>query len=487
MTVSNSRQNEMQHESLKKDINKKEILRALEEGVMFINEDLEILDEYSGSLEKIIDQELNVGQTFVSIFKNRVPENIVNNTFEYMNLMFKDDLDEETINELNPLNVVEFHFENRWGLWTSSKYLSFKFNRLEKDNKIIALIITISDITKQISLSKKLEEIEKDTNKQMEWLVNMLHVEPQLLKEFIDVSEQEMQSIDKELRSTKEAADYDRIFNKLLRFIHQLISNASLLKLKFFITRVKKFEQEVRKISDKKEKNSGDFVPIVIQLGEIRQMLQDVRVMMTRFKHFTESIRPKRQFEDGLIIRAIANLVKNLSNDIGKEVHFDYSRFNSSAIPYAYQQIVREFLIILVRFSIIFCFEKPDERRSANKNPIGTLDIETFGTAKVFGFKLRHDGRLIRIERLLQKSIENTEADISDDKHSIQDQLGTEVIRLLFMPTTATSSLSEAEYSQEIFNDMEVVKKKLKMHRGKIKITFTSENYCEYTITLPIS
>lgn len=487
MTVSNSRQNEMQHESLKKDINKKEILRALEEGVMFINEDLEILDEYSGSLEKIIDQELNVGQTFVSIFKNRVPENIVNNTFEYMNLMFKDDLDEETINELNPLNVVEFHFENRWGLWTSSKYLSFKFNRLEKDNKIIALIITISDITKQISLSKKLEEIEKDTNKQMEWLVNMLHVEPQLLKEFIDVSEQEMQSIDKELRSTKEAADYDRIFNKLLRFIHQLISNASLLKLKFFITRVKQFEQEVRKISDKKEKNSGDFVPIVIQLGEIRQMLQDVRVMMTRFKHFTESIRPKRQFEDGLIIRAIANLVKNLSTDIGKEVHFDYSRFNSSAIPYAYQQIVREFLIILVRFSIIFCFEKPDERRSANKNPIGTLDIETFGTAKVFGFKLRHDGRLIRIERLLQKSIENTEADISDDKHSIQDQLGTEVIRLLFMPTTATSSLSEAEYSQEIFTDMEVVKKKLKMHRGKIKITFTSENYCEYTITLPIS
>jgi hypothetical protein len=54
------------------------------------------------------------------------------------------------------------------------------------------------------------------------------------------------------------------------------------------------------------------------------------------------------------------------------------------------------------------------------------------------------------------------------------------------MPTTATSSLTEAEYSQEIFNDMEVVKKKLKMHRGKIKITFTSENYCEYTVSFPL-
>ena len=101
--------------------------------------------------------------------------------------------------------------------------------------------------------------------------------------------------------------------------------------------------------------------------------------------------------------------------------------------------------------------------------------------------KLRHDGRLIRIERLLQKSIENTENEIQEDKNAVRDQLGTEVIKLLFMPTTATSSLSEAEYSQEIFNDMEVAKKKLKMHRGKIKIIFTSENYCEYTISLPVN
>jgi chemotaxis protein histidine kinase CheA len=401
--------------------------------------------------------------------------------------MFKDDLDEETVNELNPLNVVEFHFENRWGLWTSSKYLSFKFTRVTRNRKIIGIIASVSDITKQISLSKKLEEVEKDTNKQMEWLVNMLHVEPPLLREFLDVSELDMQAIDKELRGTKDTTDFTPIFNKLLRFVHQLISNATLLDLKFFITKLKQFESDIRKISAKKEKSSGDFVPIVIQLGEIRQMLQDVKVLMNRFKHFTNSIRPKRQFEDGLIIRAIANLVENLSKDLGKEVEFNFSRFNSSSIPYSYQQVVREFLIILVRFSILYCFEKPDERRSANKSPMGTLEIETFSSSRTFGFRLRHDGRLIRIERLLQKSIENTEAEILEEKNSVQDQLGTEVIRLLFMPTTATSSFSEAEYSQEIFNDMELAKKKLKMHRGKIKIIFTSENYCEYTISLPLN
>jgi hypothetical protein len=476
----------MKTETVKDNINKQEILGALEEGVLYINDDFELADEYSVSLEKIIDQEIHPGMKFLSLFENRVPENIVNNTLEYLHLMFKDDLDEETVNELNPLNVVEFHFENRWGLWTSSKYLTFRFNRLRRNKKIVGLIITVYDITKQISLTKKLEEVEKDTNKQMEWLVNMLHVEPPLLKEFLDVSELEMQAIDNELRDAKEADEINSIFKKLLRIVHQLISNASLLNLSFFLAKVKHFESEIKKISEKKEINSADFVPIVIQLGEIRQMLQDVKVLMNRFKHFTVSLRPKRQFEDGLIIRAVANLVKTMSSDIGKEVQFSYEKFNSSAIPYTYQQIVREFLIILVRFSILYCFEKPDERRSANKDPIGTLEIETFTSQRLFGFKLRHDGRLIRIERLLQKSIENAEAEMLEEKNDIQDHLGAEVIRLLFMPTTATSSLSEAEYSQEIFNDMEVVKKKLKMHRGKIKITFTSENYCEYTISLPM-
>ena len=118
----------MQSESLKEQIRKQEILGALEEGVLFINNKFEITEEYSSSLEKIIDQDVKFGQPFISLFTNRVPENIVNNTVEYMNLMFKDDLDEETVNELNPLNVVEFHFE--WAVFPKQNSdIEFTFKR----------------------------------------------------------------------------------------------------------------------------------------------------------------------------------------------------------------------------------------------------------------------------------------------------------------------------------------------------------------------
>jgi hypothetical protein len=86
----------------------------------------------------------------------------------------------------------------------------------------------------------------------------------------------------------------------------------------------------------------------------------------------------------------------------------------------------------------------------------------------------------------LQKTIENSDSKTHRDHPFGNSQLGSEVIRLLFMPSLATPTLTEAEYIKEIFGEMEMAKKKLKMHRGKIKITFTSENFCEYTISLPV-
>ena len=210
------------------------ILQTVEEGLFFLNSDFELESEYSDALEGIIDQKVTAGQSFLDIFSNRVPENIINNLEEYLNLLFREDLDDDTLEELNPLSRVEFHFENRWGLWTSSKFLSFRFKRIERDTKIKRVICTVKDITKTETLAKKIEEIEETTSKQMEWLVNILRVAPALLKEFMDVSELELNFIDTELKGFKGNEDCRPVLNKVIKSLHQLSNNASLLNLKFF-------------------------------------------------------------------------------------------------------------------------------------------------------------------------------------------------------------------------------------------------------------
>jgi two-component system chemotaxis sensor kinase CheA len=462
------------------------ILASVEEGLLFLNPDFEIEDEYSDALEQIIDQKVVAGQNFLDILSNRVPENVINNTVEFLNLLFRADIEPDTLEELNPLVRVEFHFENRWGLWTSSKFLSFRFRRIEQDKKIIRVVCTVKDITKSETLSKKIEEIEETTNKQMEWLVNILRVAPPLLKEFMDVSEMELNQIDTELKSFKGGEDCRPVLNKIIKSLHQLSNNASLLNLGFITDKLNQFESEVQKLKVIEDISGSDFVPAVIQLGEMRQMLKDVSSLMKRFKPYSNTLRPTRRYEGRLLLRTLSNLIQNLSKQLDKQVDFTASNFDVSLIPYSHQQIVREFLIILVRFSIYYGIETPDERKSNNKDPVGLLEIETFSSRGQCGFKLRHDGRLVRIERLLQKTMESVETRSHRDHPFGNNQIGSEVVRLLFMPSLATPTLTEAEYIKEIFGEMEMAKKKLKMHRGKIKITFTSENFCEYTISLPV-
>ena len=134
------------------------ILQTVEEGLFFLNSDFELDAEYSDALEGIIDQKVIAGQSFLDILTNRVPENIINNSIEFLNLLFREDLDNETLGELNPLKRVEFHFENRWGLWTSSKFLSFRFKRVEDSSKIQRVVCTIRDTTKGFERSQHYQD-----------------------------------------------------------------------------------------------------------------------------------------------------------------------------------------------------------------------------------------------------------------------------------------------------------------------------------------
>ena len=129
--------------------------------------------------------------------------------------------------------------------------------------------------------------------------------------------------------------------------------------------------------------------------------------------------------------------------------------------------------------------ETPKERKLLKKDPIGVIEIETFKTSRQFGFKVRHDGSEERIEKLIQDASDDNKLNLNQENKDQKPELGSDLIRFLFTPGTYPKDLNEAEHSKEIFRDMELVKKKLKMRGGKMKITFSADQFCEYSITLP--
>lgn len=461
------------------------ILEITGNGFFVLDNTFTIQPRHSSALKDIFGREELVGYSFLEIIKNKVPENILVETEEYFTLMFRDDLDEETISELNPLTNIEFYYEDPTGLWHSTKDLSFDFRRKTVDGKIAFLMAVVNEVTETKDLKKELDSIKKNTKTQIEWLVNILHVEPPLMNEFISIIDNELDQLDEMLKGQMTDVTYKTIVTKLVRSVNHIRSSSSLLELKFFNNNVIQLEEILKDLRAKDEISGTDFVPIVMQLSEVRSINKEIKSLIGELKLFKNTIRTTRRFETGFLIKAINKMVLAASDDFGKQVQFLYDDFDTMVIPYAYQHFVRDYLLILIQFTILHSIEKPQERKSLNKDPIAKLKIETFLTPREFGFRLKHDGRLEQIERLIELTASKQINKESTSQNKNNPEMLSDVMRYLFTPDTHPKSLDEAEVSKKIYSDMELAKKKLKMRGGKIRITFSAENFCEYSVTLP--
>ena len=451
------------------------------EGIFFLNREYEVYRYYSAALETILSIKDLENKNFISLLENRVPEQVINNVREYLELMYREDLDEEVINELNPLIDTEFFYEDEWGMWTSSKYLSFKFQRVVENDKILKLIGVVKDDSERNVLSRKLEQTENHTQKQMEWLVNILHVEPELLKDFFIGVEHELHNIELVLKNGKDTQKPQELLENIYRSLYIIKGNASLLDLRFFTDKTTQFIEKVMVLKGKKNLSGTDFVPVVVLLGDMQDTLKDVHTIFKRISHFHNHFRAKRTYESELLVNSLRNLTRGLSKQLGKDVIFDYKDFDALSIPYMYRQLVRDVLFLLIRNAILYGIEDSDQRKSNNKSPSAVIKISSIINNGLLGLVLRHDGRIDRIERLLQKLINFDEEDV--EKRS--DWEGMQVTQLLFMPNIQTGD--EKELLTNYSMDIEALKKKLKEKKGRLKITFTSEESCEFTVLFPLN
>jgi hypothetical protein len=461
------------------------VLSMMDEGFFILDQDLNISKRYSTSLKEIFSEEELAGKNIIDVLANRVPENILAETSEYLTFMFRKDLDEDTINELNPLTKIEFHYEDETGLWSSTRHMSFHFKRHTTNNEIDGLLCTVIDISDKVRLSEKLETVQKDIKTQIDWLVNILHVEPPLMQEFMIIVGSWLDYLDDVFRSQIGQGNYRPVLGKLQRAITRIKTSASLLELNFFRKNIADLDSILKQIKTKKNISGSDFVPIVVQLGEIRHTMNEMKNLIGQLKNYDAKLRTTRRYESGVLLKTLKTAIQNLSEEFGKKVNFYSEKFDALTIPYPLQHVVREYLLILIRFTLLHSLEKPSERKAVNKNPVGTIEIETIEEAHAFGFKLKHDGRLQRIERLIHETTDADRDSLRANKGDSGQQLGSDVLRFLFTPGNYTKSISEAEHSKAVFKDMELVKKKLKMRGGRIKVTFTAEQFCEYSVVLP--
>ena len=472
--------NQSNYELLRAKRDTDDILNHVEEGLFLVNSNCEIGSQYSLALEKMLNDRNIAHLNFLKLLGNKVHKDVITSTQEYLQLMFKADVDEETLKELNPLQEVEINFTDENNAWIFSKYLNFNFKRICEDHQILNLISTVIDVTGQVHLTRQLKLSEERTQNQMEWLVNILHIEPALLNEFLTGVDSELNYVDSLLKHAEGNGNLRHVLEEIYRSMHLIKGNATLLDLKFFADLAHQFEERINEVKRNTQIQASDFIPLVLRLGELKQRLQEVKKIIDRMSSYHQHFQVKKSEESDLLLRSIKNLVQNLAKDLGKEVEFNHSNFQSVSLPYQYRLLVKEILIQFVRNALYHGIEYPQDRIRNKKRPLATITLSTEVSENVYKFTFRDDGRGIQIDKLRQLAITSKKYPQKEIEFWSDDQIA----QLIFEPEFTTAE--EVSHFAGRGIGLDIIYQKIVKQKGNIKLVFEKGNFCEFEVTIPL-
>ncbi len=459
--------------------NTDKILNNVMNGLFLLDREFNFKPQYSAALEKILLQEKLEYTNFIKFLEKKVPDKVKSSCEDYLELLYKNSVPESTLEKLNPINEVEVLFNNNDTKSSITKILSFTFKRIYNSNRNIdEIIATVSDITENVSLANKLKESEVHYKKQMELAFNILHVEPFLLREFMEGAKTELNHIDRLLKNSKNINEYSLTLEEIFRSIHLVKGNASLLDLKFFVNQAHEFEEKIIKIQEKKNIEGSDFSLLVIKLNKIQKTISEISDLIERIKNIHTHFRPKRQYENDLFVQSLQNLAKKTASDLNKNVNFTHKDFDLGCIPYNSRLLVKEILIQLIRNSIYHGIEDSSERKKLKKNTSGTIKLSSFGDDDFFGFKVRDDGRGLQINKLRQEA--KSSGKWRNDE--IDKWTDEQLIEVIFLQGISTSQKANHLAGRGV--GMNIIKEKLEKSGGRIEVEFKENKFCEFMITI---
>ena len=244
------------------------ILRHVEEGIFLLDQSYSIKSQYSAVLEDIFCQKMLGNKNFLSVLENKIPNDTLGSVAEFLELMFSNELNQNLIRELNPLNRIEMQLQDADAGKKQTKHLDFNFQRIFNSNqKIVELMVTVIDNTEQVLLADQLQRSEAKTKSQLEIMLVLLRIDPAMLTEFMDNASIELEKMEKQLNVLKPEEKNDKIFEEVFRSAHMIKGNASLLDLSIFAEQAHAFEHIIDHLRNKTIVSESDIVNFKTKLA----------------------------------------------------------------------------------------------------------------------------------------------------------------------------------------------------------------------------
>jgi chemotaxis protein histidine kinase CheA len=402
---------------------------------------------------------------------------------------------EKLIQQTNPLGEVEFRITQPGGA-PRSKFLEFRFNRVDEGGKPTQIMVTILDSTSRIALTKQIKENEVKAKTQIEMLFGIMHLDSPILGEFLNHTKAEITGMLSLLEaeqfgshagelSTERSDRYLRLLQKISRSIHLIKGNAAMLQLSYFENLAHRIEEKIAVVRSGVSVAGEQFLPITTGLGSLLDQIEMTHDLIGRLlsmqKVFGKTARGIEQND----FTPLATLADEIAQRNGKQIRVDLQIQDGLAeFKSPLRENVPGMLAQLVRNAVLHGIETPGERLSHGKHPIGEIQICAYlqnEGQKRMVLTVRDDGRGINYQLLRRRAVQLGYASMKTIGAWTRQQL----MGLLFETGFTTMDRPTTDGGRGV--GLDAVRDLIAKLGGVLNVSSQEGVYCEFRLEIPVA
>ncbi|MEQ8471625.1 MAG: nitrate- and nitrite sensing domain-containing protein [Marinoscillum sp.] len=455
------------------------VFQNIHQGIFLLDRNQKMSKLYSKSMEKIFGVSKIAGENFATFMRPLIIPRDLEALEMFMRHLFNEDMDEDVVNQLNPIEQVKIYSEKD-GIVTT-KYIRVNFTRIWRKDRIANIMVTVSDETESVLLQKHLEDAEKKKKQETEQVLSILKIDPSLIRGFLHNAKRTLRGI-----SERYEANKDQSFKELLQFtfetIHNLKGNAVVIGLDIMSQKFHDVEEAIEKLKEK-DVTGKDFLTILYEIDDADKMIEDMSAMLRKVADIY------RKYPSGghvvsniMLIDSLERAVKVISEKVDKQVDFFFKNERNLVLPNEKIDGFRDIMIQLIRNSVKHGIEDKSTRSNAGKLLRGSITIDLDQPdPEVLQITYRDDGRGLDLDQIKDRAIQ---ADIiSKFEAEKLDEQGA--IDLIYKEGFSTSL--EVDEHAGRGQGMNLVKSLIEGMGGSFETGFEKEKYFQLAIKLPVS
>jgi len=445
-----------------------QILNSITDGLLVIDRTYRIGNEYSRAAAHIFERTDLDRFSLLEILEPLIDPTLYTQIADYLKVLFNPKLIDKLIRTINPAKQISVRF-----LLPEEhiKHFTFNFERVRSQGEISHVLVRVEDITRQLNLAKELEKQEAAAEEKLQLILQLLRVDPKILKEFIRKFREGLIAVDQMLQT----AQSDRI-HEVFRIVHTLKGESALLQLSLYERPLHRLEDGLVVLRENEEFDASRLSSVASAMEALRTLDENTGNALAHLNQLSSPNSPSSaEFsapEHTGPLALAARMVKNLSNRLGKPVAF-HSTVRNGDLPAAYREIINDLLLHLVRNSMVHGIESTIVREACGKSATGTIQFAIKPHSDFHEIIFQDDGAGLNYEKIQRRAAQlGRTLSTPDEFHDA-----------IFLPGFSTAENVSDLAGRGV--GLDAIRHSVAQSGGSIHVYSEEGSYCAFQVLLP--